>query len=156
MRFVILIVAAIILPLISWAEIREYTVAGNSMSPALMPGDKVVVDTESKTPLKRGDLVAISFKNSSTPMIKRVAALPGDKVEFREKAVWVNGQKVREINNLRRWRSTIKQVEHFDGKVPEGYCLILGDDPINSRDSGRLGLISHEHLKGRVVRVVKR
>ncbi len=140
------------LPLISWAELKEYTVAGSSMAPALMPGDKVLVDTAAKGRFERGDLVAVAFDNSPAPMIKRVAAVPGDRVEFRDNAVWVNGKRVRGID-MRRWRSTIKQVERFGNSVPEGYYLILGDNPVNSRDSGRLGLISQRHLKGRGVKV---
>ncbi|MEW5743922.1 MAG: signal peptidase I [Nitrospirota bacterium] len=142
------------LPLASWAEVKEYTVAGDSMSPALVSGDKVIVDTDAKDPVQRGDLVAISFTASPVPMVKRAAAIPGDRVEFRDNAAWVNGQKVREIDR-QRWQSTIKQIEHFGNRIPEGYYLILGDNPRNSRDSGRLGLISSDHIKGRVVSVVK-
>jgi len=139
-------------PLVSWAEMKEYTVAGESMSPALVPGDKVVVDTGMKDHIQRGDLVSVVFSDSKVPMIKRIAAVPGDMVTFLDNAVWVNDKKIREIC-MRRWRSTIKQLEHFGNKVPERYYLILGDNPLNSRDSGRLGLISQHHLKGRGVGV---
>ena len=143
-----------LIPRASWAELREYTVAGESMSPALLSGDRIIVDTEGKGPLRRGDLVAVAFKGSSGPMVKRVAAIPGDSVAFRESAVWVNGERVREIDPG-RWGATIRQLERFAGRVPEGNCLLLGDNARNSRDSGRLGLISLDHLKGRVVRVMK-
>jgi signal peptidase I len=149
-----IIIIALVLPVSVLAEIRNYTVAGESMSPALVPGDKVVVDTEIKGHLSRGDFVAITFSTSSTLMLKRVAAVPGDRVEFKEHAVWVNGHRVRVID-AHRWASTIRQLEHFGNKVPQEYYLILGDNPLNSRDSGRLGLISREHLKGKVIKVIK-
>lgn len=152
MRFFLLIALLVHLPLVSRAELKEYAVVGESMSPALMPGNRIVIDTESKSPPQRGDLVALAFSNSSVPMIKRVAAVPGDYVDFRESAVWVNGQRIREID-MRKWRSTIKQLERVSNSVPEGYYLILGDNPINSRDSGRLGLISQDHVRGKVVKV---
>lgn len=125
------------------------------MSPAIMPGDRVVVHFDSSGPLRRGDLVALSFKNSSTPLLKRIAAVPGDIVTFHDKAVWVNGKRVREIYP-RRWRSTIRQLEYFGNKLPEGNYLILGDNPLNSRDSGRLGLISEDHMKGKVLKVTRK
>jgi signal peptidase I len=116
------------LPLVSWAELREYTVAGDSMSPALLPGDKVIVNTDVKNILQRGDLVALAFSNSSVPMIKRVAAVPGDHVDFRESAVWVNGQRTREID-MRRWRSTIKQLKRFGNSVPGDTILSWATTP---------------------------
>ncbi|MEW5745877.1 MAG: signal peptidase I [Nitrospirota bacterium] len=155
MKLVLLLMLVIhLLPRNARAEFRGYTVAGDSMSPALVSGDKVVVDTDLKGPVQRGDLVAIGFSTSSTPMVKRVAAVPGDRIEFRDNAVWVNGRKVREIDR-QRWQSTIKQIEFHGHRIPEQHYLILGDNPRNSRDSGRLGLISADRLKGRVVKVRK-
>jgi signal peptidase I len=150
----LLIASIVIHPSVSRAELKEYTVAGESMSPALLTGDKVLVDTDVRGPYRRGDLVSVAFRTSKVPMVKRIAAVPGDRVQFLENAVWVNEKRVREIY-MRRWKSTIKQVERFGHIVPVGYYLILGDNPINSRDSGRLGLISRDHLKGKVIRVIK-
>ena len=149
-----LLVLIQLFPLTAWAEFREYKVAGDSMSPVLRSGDRVTVETEPKEPLRRGELVEVAFRGPSGPMVKRLAAVPGDNVAFRDNAVWVNEERVREIDPG-RWRSTITQMERFGGKVPEGQCLILGDNPLNSKDSGKLGLISIGHLKGRIVRVTR-
>jgi signal peptidase I len=123
------------------------------MSPALLPGDRVVVDTDERTLLSRGEIVAVAFGNS-VPIVKRIVAVPGDTVEFRENAVWVNGRRARDFD-ISRWRSTVRQLERYGATVPDGYYFILGDNPENSRDSGRLGLISFAHLRGKVIRVLK-
>lgn len=155
MRLTLYIAILLVFPLVSRAELKEYTVAGNSMFPALMPGDKVVVDTDVKNQLQRGDIVVVAFANSLVPMIKRIIAVPGDYVAFSCNAVWVNGQRIRQID-IRKWRSTVKQIERYGNIVPLAHYLVLGDNPGNSRDSSRLGLISQDSLKGRNIAVKAR
>jgi signal peptidase I len=153
--FISIIIIAYITSLVQAAEQKTYTVSGDSMSPALANGDSVDVESESAQSLKRGDLLALRIGPDRTPMVKRVVAVAGDKVEFIDGAVWVNGKKLGGFD-ARRWQATVKQLERSNWIVPPGYLFILGDNPANSRDSKRLGLIAITQVEGRVVRIVKK
>ena len=87
-------------------------------------------------------------------MIKRVAAVPGDAVDFHGDTLWINGKTAKKIN-LKKWRSTVKQIRFYGGIVPSATFLLLGDNTANSRDSGRLGLISRDQITGKVVGVIR-
>ena len=61
-------------------------VRGSSMEPCLHDGDRLVVDRISYTmaEVQRGDVVVLSNpRNHSIDFVKRVVALPGDRVEMR-------------------------------------------------------------------------
>lgn len=90
------------------ATTRMYTVAAASMMPALVKGDKVLVNFmayDLTVPFtthrvrhwsapKAGDIVLFSVPNKEAGYIalKRVVAVPGDTVELRENRLFVNGQ----------------------------------------------------------------
>lgn len=150
-----IIALLMLLPSAAFAGERSFTVSGNSMSPALMAGDKVIAqDVQNETVLKKGDLVIIEFSHRKRPMVKRVAAVAGDKIEFREGALMVNGQTLRKIDP-EKWKSTMSQIAHYDNSVPKNNILVLGDNAENSRDSARLGLISMDQVTGKVVKTVR-
>ena len=134
---------------------KSYTVTGDSMSPALTAGDTVTVETGSDTKVQRGDLVSIRIEADKTPLVKRVVAVAGDKIEFKEGVVLVNGDKVGAFDAT-RWQATVRQLERSNWIVPAGFLFILGDNPANSRDSKRLGLIATIQVEGKVVRVIKK
>ncbi len=143
-----------LLPAVTFAGERIFMVSGNSMSPALMAGDEVIAeDVQDETVLQRGDLIVIEFSHRERPVVKRVAAVAGDKVEFREGALMVNGETVRRIDH-EKWKSTINQIAHYDNMVPINNILVLGDNAENSRDSARLGLISMDQMTGKILKTV--
>ena len=79
------------------------------MIPTLLVGDFILVDKNTygiRLPLinkkiiqrqnpERGDVVVFRYPNDpSTPFIKRAVGLPGDTIEYREKTLIVNGEKM--------------------------------------------------------------
>ena len=123
------------------------------MAPALMPGDKVIVDDNPDEPIKKGDLVAIGFKHTETPIVKRVIAVAGDSLMISDNSVIVNGEPVSSFDE-KRWASSVKQLERYGWVVPANNIFVLGDNPKNSRDSRRLGLISTSQIIAKVVRII--
>jgi len=138
---------------------REMTVAGSSMAPTLLPGQKVFVDPGyyDGHPPARGDLVALAFKTRERLMVKRVIALPGDRVEIRDGRLWRDGgaleepylaeprllaAKVGRLLALQLWRN--------GGRVPPGHVIVLGDNTAGSFDSGDYGSVSLDQIVGRV------
>src|SRR5205809_7137832 len=77
-----------------------------SMKPTIEEGDRVVVNKlayDLKIPFttieiakwsdpKRGDIVVLFSPLDGTRLVKRVIAVPGDKIELRENQLYVNGQ----------------------------------------------------------------
>ena len=90
------------------ATTKMYRVAASSMMPALVKGDKVVVNLMSydlKVPFtarrilrwsapRVGDIVLFSVPNGRDEYIafKRVVAVPGDIIEMRDNKLLINGQ----------------------------------------------------------------
>ena len=136
------------------AEQKSYTVSGDSMTPTLVAGDTVIVGSGSDKTLRKGDLASIRIGSVNIPMVKRVVAVAGDRIEFGGDAILVNGEKAG-VFDQKHWQATVKQLERSNGIVPPGFLFILGDNPANSRDSKRLGLISTSQVEGTVVRIIR-
>ncbi|MGV2940722.1 signal peptidase I [Mesobacillus sp. LC4] len=138
----------------------NYVVEGESMLPTLEDGNKVVVnklgyETEN---LERFDVI-VFHANKEEDFVKRVIGLPGDKVEYREDMLFINGKKVKEPF-LKEYREQ-SPVGYLTGdftlqdltgaeRVPEGKLFVLGDNRLGSWDSRQFGFISEKQVVGKV------
>jgi signal peptidase I len=116
----------------------RFQVRGSSMEPALHDGQYLII---SKLiywvrPPERGDIIVFHPPNSpSEDYIKRIVGLPGEKIEIREGALWVDGVPLEETYVLNpgfysgTW--TLEEGEHF----------VLGDNRSNSSDSHSWGVL---------------
>jgi len=171
-------------------------IPSGSMRPTLLEGDVVFVNRlayDFKLPLsnlvlahlgepRRGDVVTFSSPQDGTRLIKRLVAVPGDRVEMRDEILYINGQAAHYEHpemltehldsgqNLQALRLTerIDGVEHrvqwLKGvqarssfgplTVPAGQYLMLGDNRDNSADSRYIGLVPRALLIGRAGRVL--
>ena len=78
---------------------RRVEVVGMSMYPTLAPGEYVLCDRFAyrSSPPQRGDVVlARGLAVEGKAVVKRVAAVPGDRVEIDDGALLVNGKPARE------------------------------------------------------------
>ena len=131
-----------------WFRIGAATVTGDSMSPALKPGDLVVYSRETEE-YSRGDLVVCDVEGIR--IIKRVAGIPGDIVKQDE-----NG-KVRILNGLNEWKANGQSGAQEIFLNKDEYFL-LGDNrdmSVDSRDE-RIGPVQSEKILGRAQLVVRR
>lgn len=95
----ITIIVAIVLALIIRGFIVEtYRIPSTSMRPTLEPGDTLFVSkaaygwrTSHRLP-KRGDVIVFSARETGRDYIRRVLALPGEKVEVRQGKLLLNDQ----------------------------------------------------------------
>ena len=99
---------------------EAFRMAGDSMQPALAAGDRFLVNKASSA-LRRGDIIV--FRAPDDPdryWVKRVAGLPGDRIEPAE------------------------------DPIPAGRVYVLGDATATSRDSRHFGPVSMGAVVGAV------
>ena len=131
-------------------DLKALTVEGLSMMPTLMPGDVVVFETEGEGAVARDKLATVRFQHQATPMVIRIVAIPGDRVEIKKDLLLVNGEGVRSVN-LQEWNRVLTELSHSGGLVPEKHYLILGDNPQNSRVHRMPAFIGRDRILGPVV-----
>lgn len=171
-------------------------IPSGSMRPNLLEGDVVFVNRlayDLKLPLtnvillrtgdpQRGDVVTFYSPKDGTHLIKRLAAVPGDLVEMRDKHLIINGQEDSYVLNERtiehldggqnlealrmtesdgnqshvvQWMPEIAARDNFGPmRVPGGQFLMLGDNRDDSADSRYIGLVPRNLLIGHAVRVL--
>jgi signal peptidase I len=158
----------------SMMGLKNYNVPTGAMSPAILPGDFILVDRSAYravTPFSgqpwvrprvpaRGDVVAFRYpEDPSRDFVKRVIGLPGETVEIKGRVVTVNGTALTEP--YARFRFEDDDESFSDGMrdvlrngswvVPPEHIFVLGDDRDNSKDSRFWGPVPIEDLRGRVL-----
>ncbi|MGK0554636.1 signal peptidase I [Macrococcus capreoli] len=143
----------------------QYQVSGDSMVPTFENKDRLVINKMAtwSNGLNRGDVI-VFHANKDKDYIKRLVGLPGDKVEYKNDTLYINGTAVEE-NYLKSNKAlapngkltedfSVKTLSHSDGKdtIPKGKYLVLGDNRAISLDSRRpeLGLIESKNVVGKV------
>jgi signal peptidase I len=75
--------------------IQTALVPGGAMANTIVSGDHVLM-VKSFGEIKRGQVVVFQFPQDPNTYIKRVVGLPGEKVQFRSRTVYINGRALRE------------------------------------------------------------
>ncbi len=133
--------------------IRQYTVTGVSMEPTLMAGDRVFYVGFSGADY--GDLIIFDAGDVYGLVVKRVAGLPGDRIEITADGHLLrNGEEIEEdyliLDSL--GNSGLAQITVESGKL-----FVLGDNraaSIDSRDV-RVGQINSTSVRGVVTTMLR-
>jgi len=139
-------------------QFKTYQVRGNSMLPTLQAGDQVTIDLHSYSDAfpQVNDLVAVRFSSRAHSMVKRVVAVAGDEVRLDKEGLWRNNKLIPNVDISQRGgrgKALQNQLKHYQGIVPSGNVILLGDNPKKSRDSFRYGFISTQQLVGKVLQI---
>jgi len=138
--------------------IQAFWVSGASMSPALEPGERILV-WKCGYVLRRGDVIA--YRKPLDPGVKylhRVAALAGQTIEVRSDGIWVDGERLSEepfadMTDIRPAPPPLlDRACATEGKpltVPHGHVFLLGDNINNALDSRYLGPVPLEAVVGK-------
>jgi signal peptidase I len=157
---------AIIIALIAALIIRAYVIQAfkipsGSMIPTLLIGDHILVNKflygttipfSDKRVLvfkkpERGDIIVFKYpKNPKKDFIKRVVATEGDKIESKNKVIYINGNR---INEPYAQHTDNTMLPHGIGSrdnfgpvtVPENKFFVMGDNRDQSHDSRFWGLL---------------
>ena len=125
---------------------RPYYLPSESMVPTLKRGDFVISDTRERHDWQRGDIVVFTTDSSDLPLIKRIVGLPGETIEYRDGAAYLDGERFRPDY----WNEDV-DVNFEPQQIPSGHYFVLGDNVNNSRDSRYIGPISEKNLLGLVL-----
>ncbi len=172
---------------------EPFRIPSGSLLPTLLVGDFILVNKydygirlpvmhkkiiETDAP-QRGDIIIFRWPpNPSVQFIKRVIGLPGDRVSYLNKELYVNGQKIPQTSaqitmapdeNSGEWRALEKQEDLFGVKhgiyldpnqttedyrnviVPPGMYFVMGDNRDKSADSRYWGFVPEENIIGKAV-----
>jgi len=171
-------------------------IPSGSMRPTILEGDVVLVNRlayDLKLPLtdvsiaplgqpQRGDIVTFGSPKTGTRLIKRLVGVPGDVIEMRNEALFINGvaaaysavtvvsepvapgfsvQATRATESIAGSRRTVQFLTGIASKkdfgpvvVPADRYFMLGDNRDNSEDSRTIGFVPRALLIGRAERIL--
>lgn len=168
---------------------EPYQIPSESMLPTLEVGDFILVNKFSyglRFPVlggkfmdvddpARGDIMVFVPPHDPRYFIKRVIGLPGDRVRYANKILFVNGKRlnyefVREFTDPRLRAKFKEYLEESDGRqypiykstgyertqewtIGPGQYLMIGDNRDRSADSRTWGLASEENIVGKAVAI---
>lgn len=166
---------------------QAFTIPSESMEQTLLIGDYLLVDKlcygdggiwSRLLPygkIRRGDVVVFHYPvNPAQDFVKRVVAVPGDRIRLVNKQVFINGvpqkqgfaQFIAKVRDPYRddfpqtdspdygvdakwWKQMPKLVEDHQLIVPEESYFVLGDNRDDSQDSRYWGFVPRENVIGR-------
>lgn len=165
---------------------EPFRIPSGSMLPTLEVGDFILVSKSSygiRIPVlnkkvldfgapERGDVIVFRYpEDPSIDYIKRVVGVPGDKITYQNKILYINGDpqpqlqlgnyQVDSYGQFAHLQETLNGKKHdilvntriaaSDAEyiIPEGHYFAMGDNRDNSRDSRAWGFVPDENLVGR-------
>ena len=144
--------------------LQTFWIPSPSMSPTLVENDRVLVNKLSYKfhDVNRGDVIVFERPPNEPPseikdLIKRVVALPGERVSVMDGKVSVDGRVLDEpyVKGLQTVLDScpITYVPGIDTKegfeVPNDNLLVMGDNRVNSHDGRCFGPIDEDLVVGR-------
>lgn len=175
-----ILIAVLLALFIRTFVVQAFKIPSGSMLPTLQIGDHLLVNKfiyglkipfsgtlliPFKTP-SRGDIIVFRYpEDRSIDYIKRVVAIPGDKIEIKDKKVYINGEATKEEYtqfsdnkiislNLRdpRIYKTGPNKDNFKSlTIPEGKWFVMGDNRDNSYDSRFWGFVDRDDVLGKAM-----
>lgn len=127
-------------------------VEGESMLPALEPGDRMLITRGYGVP-RAGDIVCFTADEGdhSARVVKRVIGVPGDTIQIVGDTAYVNGV----ISNVAPGAVVSDDIHRLGPRiVPEGSVYVLGDNRPISLDSRMTGPVPIESILGKGVAVI--
>ncbi|NWF76859.1 MAG: signal peptidase I [Nitrospirae bacterium] len=166
------IITALILALIIRTfVVQAFKIPSGSMIPTLLIGDHILVNkfiygieipfTDKKILIfrkpHRGDIIVFKYpENPKKDFIKRVVAIEGDVIEEKDKALYLNGQRV--IEPYAYHYDKYVKPNGFDPRdnfgplvVPEGKVFVMGDNRDQSYDSRYWGFVDLKDIRGKAL-----
>lgn len=143
----------------------HYVVPTGSMRPTVEVGDRIFVNKLAyglHVPFmkpylvhfadpERGDVVVLDSPVEDVTLLKRVVAVPGDRVEVTAGKVHINGRELETEHPIRLTNGGGPALAPT--VVPADHYLVLGDNRGESADGRYFGFVERERLRGRAVAI---
>lgn len=155
-----LVIAVILAAVIRYFLFAPIVVDGLSMTPTLHDQDRMIVNKlsyEIGKP-KRFDIIVFHAPEGKD-YIKRVIGLPGDRIEYKNDTLYVNGKAYKEpyldefkkkvIDGPLTDPFTLKETAVGRDTVPEGELFVMGDNRRFSKDSRHIGTVPLSKILGK-------
>lgn len=154
-----------------------YDINGSGMNPVLKKGDRFISKLTKK--VNYGDIVVFEYPDDeSLVYIQRIIAMPGDKIEIKDKRVILNGKELtlnklntdmkdnldelylsrdisiyEEHNNKRSYSIALDKAKfssdnYHEISIPKDHYFVLGDNRNHSADSRYWGLVPKKNIIG--------
>lgn len=122
---------------------------GISMYPTLVGGEGMFTEklTYTVSAPQRDDIIICRYPYHTEKCVKRVIAVPGDRISISDGAIYLNGEK---LDESAYWDGYIEDSEMPEVTVPERSLFVVGDNRNNSGDSRHVGFIPYWQVKGKV------
>jgi len=150
----VVVLAAILYFGISFA-VQAVHVEGLSMWATLDNNDYLIankIDYRLHAP-QRGDIVILRPPtNNTTDFIKRIIALPGERLLIRDGAIYINGHKLDEPYLPDEWTQQTNAGKYSEGQgavIPPNEYFVMGDNRNRSQDSRFFGPIGRDRIDGK-------
>lgn len=118
-----------------------------------IPFTSIVIPFKQWSEPSRGDIVVfLSPSDGKTDLIKRVVAVGGDKVQVKEKKLYINDQPAEDPKAVFKWpedRNGIPRDNFGPVTVPSGKFFAMGDNRDESLDSRYWGFADQDKIKGK-------
>lgn len=168
--------------------VEPFKIPSGSMTPTLLVGDFILVNKFAygvRLPVinkkiwdvdlpKRGEVFVFRYPQDPTiDYIKRVVGLPGDRIDYFDKTLYINGEKIEQkplgiytgsssgFPSANLMQEVLPSSAHpilinpmrpsIEGEfiVPPGHYFAMGDNRDNSNDSRYWGFVPEENLVGK-------
>jgi signal peptidase I len=146
-----LLISAAVSILIILFLYQPVRVEGTSMLPRLEDHDRLFINkfVYHITSIERGDVVVFHYpRDPEKSYIKRVIALPGDRLRIDHGQVWLNGKQLSENYVPNIYRDTRSYTETV---IPDDCYFVMGDHRSISSDSREFGVVERDLIYGKAV-----
>jgi len=149
-----LLVAFVIALFIRTFFVGNFKIPTTSMVPTLKVGDRLLsfnIIYKIREP-QRGEVIIFKFPERKKFLVKRLIALPNERVMIKDGKIYINGNVVNDSKiNCRYYFSFGEYGVEKEIEVPPDSYYVLGDNSFNSDDSRFWGFVPKKNLIGKAL-----